>query len=72
MDDDLKRVVTLTWQKIREFKGITKTADHNRDNDALKVHENYLRDLAKNESNEVLTALYEEFADVCELKADEI
>ena len=55
-DDDDK--VTIAWQKIRKFKGITKTADHNLDNGALKTQEIYFRDLAKEESNKILAALY--------------
>ena len=69
-DDDDK--VTIVWQKIREFRGITKTADHNLDKDALKTQEIYFRDLAKEELNKILAALFKEFADVSELKADEI
>ena len=66
-DDDK---VTIAWQKIREFKGITKTADHNLDSGALKTQEIYFRDLAKvarEEPNKILAALYEEFANVCEI-----
>ena len=64
--------MTLDKEKIREFRGITKTADHNLDNGGLKVQEEYFRDLARNETNELRSKLYEEMADVCALKADEI
>ena len=64
--------VTLDKEKVREFRGITKTADHNLDNGGLKVQEEYFRDLAENEPNELKSKLYEEMADVCVLKADEI
>ena len=64
--------VTLDREKIREFRGITKTADHNFDNSGLKVQEEYFRKLARGESNELKSRLYEEMADVCVLKADEI
>ena len=43
--------VTIDQEKIREFRGITKTSDHNLDNGGLKAQENYFRDLAKNEPN---------------------
>ena len=66
------RSVTLDMEKIREFRGITKTADHNFDNGGLKVQEEYFRDLARDEPNELKSKLYEEMADVCVLKADEI
>ena len=66
------RSVTLDRQKIREFRGITKTADHNFDNGGLKVQEEYFRNLARDEPNELKSRLYEEMADVCVLKADEI
>ena len=64
--------VTLDREKIREFRGITKTADHNLDNGGLKAQETYFRDLAKAEPNVLKKKLYEEMADVCVLKADEI
>ena len=64
--------VTLDKEKIREFRGITKTADHNLDNGGLKVQEEYFRNLARDEPNELRSKLYEEIADVCALKADEI
>ena len=51
--------VTLDKEKIREFRGITKTADHNLDNGGLKVQEEYFRDLAKDEPNELRSKLYE-------------
>ena len=59
-------------EKIREFRGITKTADHNLDNGGLKVQEEYFRNLARDEHNELKSRLYEEMADVCVLKGDEI
>ena len=62
--------VTLDKEKIREFRGITK--DHNLDNGGLKVQEEYFRNLARDERNELRSKLYEEIADVCALKADEI
>ena len=46
--------------------------NHNLDNGGLKVQEEYSRDLARNEPNELRSKLYEEMADVCALKADEI
>ena len=64
--------VTLDKEKIREFRGITKTADHNLDNGGLKVQEEYFRNLARDEPNELRSKLHEEMADVCALKADEI
>ena len=64
--------MTQDKEKVREFRGITKTADHNFDNGGLKVQEEYFRDLARNEPNELKTKLYEEMANVCLLKADEI
>ena len=42
---------TIDREKIREFRGITKTSDHNLDNGGLKAQENYFRDLAANEQN---------------------
>ena len=57
-DDDDDDKVTIAWQKIREFKGIRKTEDHNLDNGALKTQEIYFRDLAKEEPNKILAALY--------------
>ena len=66
------RSVTIDKKKIREFRGITKTADHNLDNGGLKVQEEYFRNLARDEPNELKSRLYEEMADVCVLKADEI
>ena len=59
--------VTLDKEKVREFRGITKTADHNLDNGGLKVQEEYFRDLAENKPNELKSKLYEEMADVCVL-----
>ena len=64
--------VTLDKKKIREFRGITKTADHNLDNGGLKIQEEYFKNLARDESNELRSKLNEEMADVCALKADEI
>ena len=64
--------IVLDREKIREFRGITKTSDHNLDNGALEAQENYFRELARNEPNELKSKLYEEMADVCVLKADEI
>ena len=64
--------VTLDKEKVREFRGITKTADHNLDNGGLKVQEEYFRHLARNEPDELKSKLYEKMADVCVLKADEI
>ena len=64
--------VTIGREKIREFRGITKMADHNLDNGALKAQETYFRDLAKAEPNALKKKLYEEMAEVCVLKADEI
>ena len=37
--------VTLDKEKIREFRGITKTADHNLDNGGLKFQEKYFKTL---------------------------
>ena len=59
-------------EKIREFRGITKTADHNLDKGGLKAQETYFRDLARAEQNVLKKKLYEEMAEVCVLKADEI
>ena len=64
--------ITLDKEKIRGFRGITKTADHNLDNGGLKVQEDYFRNLARDEPNELRSKLYEEMADICALKADEI
>ena len=64
--------VTIDRQKIREFRGITKMSDHNSDNGALKAQETYFRDLAKAEPNALKKKIYEEMAQVCVLKADEI
>ena len=64
--------VTIDKGKIREFRGITKMSDHNLDNGALKAQETYFRDLAKAEPNALKKKLYEEMAEVCVLKADEI
>ena len=64
--------VTLDKEKIRDFRGITKTADHNLDNGGLKVQEEYFRNLARDEPNELRSKLYEEMGNVCALKADEI
>ena len=64
--------VTIDREKIREFRGITKTADRNLDNGGLKAQEIYFRDLAKAEQNVLKKKLYEEMAEVCALKADEI
>ena len=70
---DIKsRSVPLGKEKIREFRGITKTADHNLDNGGLKVQEEYFRNLARDEPNELRSKLYEGMADVCALRADEI
>ena len=66
------RSVTIDKEKIREFRGITKTADHNLDNGGLKVQEEFFRNLARDEPNQLKSRLYEEMADVCVLKADEI
>ena len=38
--------MTIDSEKIREFRGIAKTSDHNLDNGGLKAQENYFRDLA--------------------------
>ena len=64
--------VTIDKEKIREFRGITKTSDHNLDNGGLKTQENYFRDLDANEPSALKQRLYEGMADVCVLKADEI
>ena len=64
--------VTIDQEKIREFRGITKTSDHNLDNGGLKAQENYFRDLAAYEPDKLKKRLYEGMADVCMLKADEI
>ena len=64
--------VTIEWKKIREFRGITKMSDLNLDNGGLKTQEIYFRALAKNEPNALKKNLYEEMAEVCVLKADEI
>ena len=64
--------VTIDRKKIREFRGITKTADHNLNNGGLKAHETYFRGLAKAEQNVLKKKLYEGMAEVCVLKADEI
>ena len=76
MDEKVAKIesngVTLDREKIREFRGITKTADHNLDNGGLKVQEGYFRNLARHEPNELKSRLYEEMADVWVLKADEI
>ena len=64
--------MTIDKEKIREFHGITKTSDHNLDNGGLKAQEEYFRDLAKAEPNVLQKKLYEEMAEVCVLKADEI
>ena len=63
--------ITIDQEKIREFRGITKTSDHNLDNGGLKAQEDYFRDLARNEPNLLKSRLYEEMADVSVLKADE-
>ena len=57
--------VTIDKEKIREFRGITKTADHNLDNGGLKVQEEYFRDLARNEPTTLKSRLFEEMADIC-------
>ena len=76
IDDQVAEIeansVMIDRQKIREFRGITKMADHNLDNGALKAQETYFRDLAKAEPNALKKKLYEEMAEVCVLKADEI
>ena len=64
--------VILDREKIREFRGITRTTDHNLDNGGFEAQEKYFRDLARDEPNELKSRLYEEIADVCVLKADEI
>ena len=64
--------MTIDREKIRKFRGNTKTADHNLDNGGLKTQEIYFRDLAKAEQNVLKKKLYEEMAEVCVLKADEI
>ena len=66
------RSVTIDKEKIREFRGITKTADHNLNNGGLKAQEEYFRDLVRNEPDPLKSRLYEEMADVCVLKADEM
>ena len=45
--------VTIDKEKIREFRGITKTADHNLDNGGLKVQEECFRNQSKDEPNEL-------------------
>ena len=65
-------VVTIEWKKIREFRGITKMSDLNLDNGGLKTQEIYFRVLAENEPNALKKNLYEEMAEVCVLKANEI
>ena len=76
IDDKIAEIeansVTIDQEKIREFRGITKTSDHNLDNGGLKAQGNYFRDLARNEPNLLKSRLYEEMADGCVLKADEI
>ena len=67
-----EKTVTVEWQKIREFRGITKMSDHNLDNGGLKTQEIQFRVLAENEPNALKKNLYEEMAEVCVLKADEI
>ena len=64
--------VTIEWKKICEFRGITKMSDLNLDNGGLKTQEIYFRVLAENEPNALKKNLYEEMAEVCVLKADEI
>ena len=64
--------VTIDYQDIRDFRGITKMPDYNLDNGALKAQEIYFRGLAKNEPNALKKKLYEEMAEVCVLKADKI
>ena len=49
----VKTSVTLDKEKIREFRGITRTADHNLDHGGLKVQEEYFRDLARDEPDEL-------------------
>ena len=51
------RSATLDKEIIREFRGITKTADHNLDNGGLKVQEEYFRGLARDEPNELRSKL---------------
>ena len=76
IDDKVSEIeansVTIDREKIREFRGITKMSDHNLDNGALKAQETYFRGLAKDEPNALKKKLYEEMAEVCVLKADEI
>ena len=72
VDDIESRSVTLDKEKIRDFRGITKTADHNLDNGGLKAQEEYFRGLARDEPNKLRSKLHEKMADVCVLKADEI
>ena len=76
IDDQVAEIeansVTIGREKIREFRSITKMADHNLDNGALKAQETYFRDLAKAEQNVLKKKLYKEMAEVCVLKADEI
>ena len=62
------RSVTIDKKKIREFRRITKTGDHNLDNGGLKVQEEYLRNLARDEPNELKSRLDEEMADVLKVK----
>ena len=50
VDADLSH--SVLQNSIREFRGITKTADHNLDNGGLKVQEEYFRNLARDEPNE--------------------
>ena len=47
-------------------------SDLNLDNGGLKTQEIYFRVLAENEPNALKKNLYEEMAEVCVLKADEI
>ena len=60
--------MTIDREKIREFRGITKTSDHNLDNGGLKAQENYFRDLAAKEPNVLKKKLYEEMAEMCVLR----
>ena len=63
----------ISYRELRDLLGdITGMADHNLDNGALKAHENYLRELAKNSPNVRKASLCKQIADLCVLKADEI
>lgn len=52
-DVTLGTPVVVEWEKIREFNGITKMADHNLDNGALNILEDTFRDRARDEQNPI-------------------